>query len=105
MMPCGKRNNTSMPVQLKRYWSLLLKYLKPQWISVVLLAVLLLVSIGLQLINPQVIRYFIDTTQAGGPSPKLLLAALLFIGIALIQRTIAFCSTYVAENVGWSRSE
>jgi ATP-binding cassette, subfamily B, bacterial len=91
-----------MRVQLKRYWSLLVKYLKPQWISVALLAVLLLGGIGLQLINPQVIRYFIDTTQAGGPSQKLLFAALLFIGIALIQRTIAFCSTYVAENVGWT---
>jgi ATP-binding cassette, subfamily B, bacterial len=91
-----------MHVQLKRYWGLLLKYLKPQWLSVVLLAVLLLVSIGLQLINPQVIRYFIDTTQAGGPAQKLLFAALLFIIIALIQRSIAFCSTYVAENVGWT---
>ena len=91
-----------MHVQLKRYWSLLVKYLKPQWTSVALLAVLLLGSIGLQLINPQVIRYFIDTTQTSGPSQKLLFAALLFIGIALIQRTIAFCSTYVAENVGWT---
>src|SRR6266852_4185645 len=102
MTPCGERNDTSMHVQLKRYWSLLVKYLKPQWISVVLLAVLLLASIGLQLLNPQVIRYFIDTTQAGGSSQKLLFAALLFIGIALIQRTIAYCSTYVAENVAWT---
>ena len=90
-----------MRFQLKRYGSLLVKYLKPQWISVVFLAVLLLASIGLQLINPQVIRYFIDTTQAGGSPQTLLFAALLFIGIALIQRAIAFGSTYVAENVGW----
>ncbi len=91
-----------MHIQLKRYGRLLVKYLKPQWTSVVLLTVLLLTSIGLQLLNPQVIRYFIDTTQAGGPTETLLLAALLFIGIALLQRTIAFGSTYVAENVGWT---
>jgi ABC-type multidrug transport system fused ATPase/permease subunit len=101
-MPCGERNTTSMRVQLKRYWSLQVTYLKPQWINVVLLAVLLLASIGLQLLNPQVIRYFIDTTYAGGSSHMLLFAALLFIGIALIQRTIAFCSTYVAENDCWT---
>ncbi|MEO7019797.1 MAG: ABC transporter transmembrane domain-containing protein, partial [Ktedonobacteraceae bacterium] len=91
-----------MRAQLKRYWSLLVRYLKPQWIHVVLLAVLILVSIGLQLLNPQVLRSFVDTTQTGGPEQTLLFAALLFIGIALVQRSIAFCSTYVAENVGWT---
>ncbi len=95
-----------MCIQVKRYWRLLVKYLRPQWLHVVLLTVLLLANIGLQLLNPQVIRYFIDTTQAGGQSQgqgqTLLFAALLFIGIALIQRTVAFCSTYVAENVGWT---
>lgn len=91
-----------MCVQLKRLWNLLVTYLKPQWIHIVLLAVLLLTSIGLQLMNPQVIRIFIDTTQAGGPLQKLLFAALLFIAIALVQRTVAYCSTYVAENVGWT---
>ena len=97
-----------MRVQMKRYGRLLVTYLKPQWISVVLLAVLLLASIILQLLNPQVIRYFIDTTQpgtstrSGNPAQTLLWLALLFISIALLQRTIAFCSTYVAENVGWS---
>ncbi|MEO8955409.1 MAG: ABC transporter ATP-binding protein [Ktedonobacteraceae bacterium] len=91
-----------MRVQMKRYWRLLVKYLRPQWLSVVLLTVLLLASIALQLLNPQVIRYFIDTTQAGGQGQTLLFAALLFIAIALIQRTIAFCATYVAENVGWT---
>lgn len=91
-----------MRMQMKRYWRLLVKYLRPQWPSVVLLTVLLLVSIALQLMNPQVIRYFIDTTQAGGAGQILLFAALLFIAIALSQRTIAFCATYVAENVGWT---
>lgn len=91
-----------MRVQMKRYWRLLVTYLRPQWLSVVLLTVLLLASIGLQLLSPQVIRYFIDTTQAGGQGQTLLFAALLFIAIALIQRTVAFCATYVAENVGWT---
>jgi ABC-type multidrug transport system fused ATPase/permease subunit len=85
-----------------RYWSLLVTYLRPLWKRVVLLAVLLSASIGLQLVNPQVIRYFIDTTQARGPLATLLIAAALFIAIAVVQRAVAFYSTYVAENVSWS---
>ncbi len=91
-----------MATQFRRYWSLLVKYLKPQWKRVVLLAVLLFGSIGLQLVNPQVIGYFIDTTQARGSLRTLLLAAGLFIVIALVQRAVAFYSTYIAENVSWS---
>src|SRR5258708_19172594 len=98
MTLCGERNNTSMRVQLKRYWSLLVKYLKPQWIRVILLAVLLFASIGLKLINPQVISYFIDTSQAGGALQTLLVAASLFIVIALVQRVVAFFSTSVAGD-------
>jgi ATP-binding cassette subfamily B protein len=63
---------------------------------------LLFVSIGLQLINPQVIRAFIDATQADGPLSTLLLAAGAFLVLAVSQRIIAFFSIYIAENVGWS---
>jgi ATP-binding cassette subfamily B protein len=90
-----------MLVQFRRYWRLLVTYLKPQWPRVTLLTLLLFSSIGLQLINPQVVAYFIDTTQKGGPLKVLLIAASLFIVIALVQRVVAFSSTYVAENVGW----
>jgi len=91
-----------MVIQFRHYWNLLVIYLKPQWIRVAVLAVLLFSSIGLQLVNPQIIRYFIDTTQARGAVGTLLIAAGLFIAIALVQRIFAFRSTYVAENVGWT---
>lgn len=39
------------------------------------LAVLLVLSIGLQLINPQIIRYFIDTAQGEGSLTALYYAA------------------------------
>src|SRR5215469_13809443 len=91
-----------MHTQFRHYWRLLVTYLKPQWLSVVLLSILLMSNIVLQLINPQVIRYFIDATQAGRPLPALLIAAGLFLAIAFLQRTVAFSSTYTAENVGWT---
>ncbi len=91
-----------MHTQFGRYWRLLVTYLKPRWISVALLTILLMSNIALQLINPQVIRRFIDSAQAASPLSVLLLAAGLFIAIAFIQRAVAFSSTYTAENLGWT---
>ena len=91
-----------MHTQFGRYWRLLVTYLKPQWPRVALLALLLLSTIALQLVNPQVVRYFIDATQAGQPLPTLLIAGGLFLAIAFVQRALGFASTYSAENVGWT---
>jgi ATP-binding cassette subfamily B protein/ATP-binding cassette subfamily C protein len=89
-------------VHFAEYRTLLGTYLRPQRVRVFLLAFLLLGSIGLQLLNPQVIRYFIDTTQAGGPADALLAAAITFIAIGLAQRAVALATTYVSINLGWA---
>jgi ATP-binding cassette subfamily B protein len=90
---------------LRQYRDLLIKYLKPQWARALLLAVLLLGSISLQLVNPQIMRHFIDTatlpSQSGGLSETLLTAALSFIGVALVQQVMSVLVTYVSENVAW----
>jgi ATP-binding cassette, subfamily B, bacterial len=90
-----------MHLPLTQYRGLLGTYLKPQVARVALLAALLFGGIGLQLANPQIIRYFIDTTQNGGPQTALLVAAGLFLAVALAQRIITIATTYVGENVGW----
>ena len=66
------------------------------------LAVLILAGIGLQLVNPQVVRYFIDTAQAGGPQSALLKAALAFIAFALAARAAALAADYLAAATGWT---
>lgn len=91
-----------MCFRLGGYWRLLATYLKPQWFLVALLTILLFGTIGLQLAIPQIIGYFIDKTQAGSPPLVLLTAAGLFIGATLLLRVVAFASTYVAENIGWT---
>jgi ATP-binding cassette subfamily B protein len=91
-----------MKLSFKQYRNLLVKYLKPQWPRVTWLAVLLFGSIGLQLVNPQIMRHFIDTAQAGGASATLLRAALLFTGVALVQQVTSVLATYVSENVAWT---
>ncbi|GER91710.1 helicase [Dictyobacter vulcani] len=91
-----------MDAQFRRYWRLLTTYLKPQRGRVLLLTILLFINIGLQLVNPQIIRGVIDATQAGSALPLLLTAAGLFIVLSVVQRIIAFVSTYMASNIGWT---
>ncbi|HEY6541740.1 MAG TPA: ABC transporter ATP-binding protein, partial [Ktedonobacteraceae bacterium] len=78
-----------MELPLKQYLRLLAKYLKPQLRRSLLMGALLLASIGLQLANPQVLRYFIDTATGRGSVPGLTIAAILFIGIALTNQGIS----------------
>lgn len=91
-----------MNTQLKQYFRLLLKYLKTQKLKVVLLGIILGSSITLQLINPQVLRYFIDSASKGGSARALTIAAILFIGVALLQQLLIIVSTYMSQNIGWS---
>ena len=91
-----------MRLPLKSYQALLLQYLRPQWRRVLLLSLLLLISVGLQLVNPQILRYFIDTALASSATSPLLLAGLLFIGIALLNQGASVWATYVSENLAWT---
>ncbi len=91
-----------MRTPLREYGRLLADYLGPQWPKVLGLAVLLLSSIGLQLANPQIMRFFLDTAQVGGAPETLLRAAILFIGVALLQQGTLVVAAYVSETVGWT---
>jgi ABC-type multidrug transport system fused ATPase/permease subunit len=91
-----------MTIPLRQYWTLLVRYLKPQWLLTLALALLILGNIGLQLANPQIVAAFIDAIQIGEPYGVLLRAAGLFLGIAVAQQVVALGATYVSENVGWT---
>ncbi len=84
------------------YRGLLGTYLRPQRGRVALLAALLAGSIGLQLLNPQILRSFIDATQTRGATDPLFVAALGFLGVGVTQRIIALATSYVSMNVGWA---
>jgi ATP-binding cassette subfamily B protein len=91
-----------MRIPLRSYWNLLARYLRPQRPRVALLAVVLFGGIGVQLANPQIIGYFIDTAQRGGAQEALLLAAVLFIVMAFLQQALAVAATYLGESIGWN---
>ena len=90
-----------MQIPLRQYSGLLGRYLRPHWFLVVLLASLLLGSIAAQTLNPQVMRYFIDAAKAGEAMPKLITAALIFMGVALLNQGVTVAATYLGEKVGW----
>lgn len=92
--------NRSVP--FADYRGLLGTYLRPQQGRVALLAALLAGSIGLQLLNPQILRAFIDATQSRAASDTLFVAALGFLGVGIAQRIIALATTYVSLQVGWA---
>jgi ABC-type multidrug transport system fused ATPase/permease subunit len=77
-------------------------YLSPQKGRAILLVILLFGGIGLQLANPQIVRYFLDTAEARSGIEKLFGAAALFMGIAIMRQIVTVATTYVSENVAWT---
>lgn len=102
--------------RLEQYRHVLREYMFPWRNRVLLLALMLFTSIGLQLVNPQILRLFIDTAIGSGngqalpgllwPAPdqtqnQLFMVALLFIGVAIVQQAVAVGAVYFGEDVGW----
>lgn len=91
-----------MHIPLSAYRRLLTTYLAPQRRRVVLLALLLFLSIILQLLNPQFLKIFIDAISSAGAQSLLLGVAILFIAVAVVQQLINVVATYFSELVGWT---
>ena len=89
-------------LSFRQYTALLTRYLSPQLGEAALLAALLFGQVGLQLANPQIIRHFIDRTQAGGEMTAVAIAAGLFVAIALAVQLVSVLAQYVGQRVGWT---
>lgn len=90
-----------MPQSFRPYWELLVVYLRPQRDKALGLAALLLGSIGLQLLSPQVVRSFIDLVQQGGVGDALTYTALQYIAVLLVSQIVAAAVLYLGTDVGW----
>jgi ATP-binding cassette, subfamily B, bacterial len=101
MMDAGSMD-THGRLPLASYGGLLIRYLAPLQARVTLLAVLLLGDIGLQLVNPQILRFFIDTARTGGASSTLAGAAVLFLIVVLGSQLVTSLATYLSQDVGWT---
>ena len=99
-MSTGRGAETHLP--MSGHLRLLGAYLLPQRGRLALLAALILAEIALRLINPQIIRIFIDTAQAGGPLSALTLAGGLFLLVGLLGRGVNLGAAYAGLNLGWT---
>jgi ATP-binding cassette subfamily B protein len=66
------------------------------------LGVLLFANIGLQLVNPQIMRSYLDAALGGDSLESLSKMAIAFIVIAILQQVVAVGVTYLSENVSWT---
>jgi ATP-binding cassette subfamily B protein len=89
-------------VSFRQYRELLGRYLAPQRRLVLLLGVLMFANLGLQLVNPQILRRFIDSIGAGTALDGLIALALVFVGVALVQQIVSVFESYVAGRVAWT---
>jgi ATP-binding cassette subfamily B protein len=96
-----KKPSTSS-ISFGEYVRFLRRYLSTQLPLVVGLGVALLIGIGLQLVNPQILRSFIDSASAGADNSLLTRLALAFIGVAVSQQLVNVLVVYITENVSWA---
>ncbi|MGO4729389.1 ABC transporter ATP-binding protein [Paenibacillus sp. 2KB_22] len=90
-----------MPKTEKRSMSWLLRYLKPVKGRLALLLIMLLTSTGLQLLNPQIIKRFIDTAASGGVLTNLIQLAGIFLVVAVFNQLITVAVSYLGNDVAW----
>ncbi|GLV58707.1 helicase [Dictyobacter sp. S3.2.2.5] len=88
-----------MPVSLDTYRHLLLTYLKPQWPRVLLLILLLAGTIGISLINPLILRSFVDGASSQRALADLIMIAVFFLVLSILRQFIAIAEAYVATDV------
>jgi ATP-binding cassette subfamily B protein len=86
----------------QRYTDLLIRYLRIARAKVALLSILVLANLGLQLVNPLLLRRFLDSAMAAEPLGALTGLASLFIAVAVGSRLIQLIEEYVAEDVAWT---
>jgi ATP-binding cassette subfamily B protein len=78
------------------------RYLRGRSYLLVILGIVLFTNIALQIINPQIMRTFLDTAMAGGNLNRLQRLASVFIAIAIGQQVINVLAVYITENLGWA---
>ena len=112
-----KEEDRLIYVQMRRFWRfltaslfqalhrklrLLVRYLRPQWPRMALLAVILCSTICAQVVTPLVTGYFIDQATSGGNLRALIVLAVFAMCLALVGQGLAVAETYVAEQVSWA---
>ncbi len=86
---------------LAYYVQLQKRYLRLRSGRFIALATLFLVGIGMSLLGPQIVRFFIDTAQQQGGLSRLYIAASIFIGVGLADRATQTLTAFLSQDLAW----
>ena len=86
---------------LRSYTALQGKYLRPYWPLVIVLGLLLFGVTGLQLVAPQIVRYFIDRAFEQEALETLYIAVGLFVAAGLSARVLQAVTEYLGRDIAW----
>ncbi len=81
--------------------ALIKRYLGPYWGRGAGLALAIFLSTGLTLINPLILRSYIDAVTGGASGQALYGHAGLYIALALAVQLLAVSSTWLGQDLGW----
>jgi len=84
------------------YHATLTTYLGPLRGRVVVLSTLLLGSIGLQLLVPQILRTFIDAAVARAAISGMVAAGIAYLVAGVINQLLDAAASYLGADIGWS---
>ncbi|NHJ46953.1 MAG: ABC transporter ATP-binding protein [Asgard group archaeon] len=86
---------------LRKYWRLQKKYLSLFKKEMIFLAISLFTNLALTLVNPQVIRYYVDTIATSTDTKTLTYAALIYIGVSLLSHFFYLSALYFGVKIVW----
>lgn len=90
-----------MKMPFHKHLSLLSIYVSPYKRKMLMIALLIFINVGIKVINPQIIRYYLDSVQSVTDLSVITNAALLFIGMAIIQEIIYIVNVYFSVDLAW----
>jgi ATP-binding cassette subfamily B protein len=96
------RKRRGIKIPINQYFKVLSKYLRGHVPVLVFLGFLMFGGVAVQLINPQIIRGFIDAARAGEEMALLLRRTALFFGMIVLLQIIHAFSNYVGQVIDWT---
>ena len=85
---------------MQKYRRLLSVYFAPLWKQALLVGLILSSGVVLRLVNPQILKNFIDAAIARAPFNTLAGQAGWFLALAIVIQIIAVLETWLAANLG-----
>src|SRR5437764_11999070 len=87
-------------MRISEWWRLINTYLRPRRRLVSALGATLIVSIGFQLVTPQLVHLYIDRAISPRTARQATTLALLYMGAVVIQQVFRVAAAWMGEILG-----